>query len=335
MAPRAMLRPLIKIGMSAILLAFVLWLFDWRLVLAKMLSLPAAFILLAWIYYTGCQFISTLRWKLLLTAQNVSVPIARLFSLYMLGMFANSFLPGGVGGDALKVWCLYRDGNNGAVLTASVVLERFCGLMGVAVLGIPPALFLLLRGDAPVVAAGCLATSIGLTATAALVWWSKSVNWLRRLLARFAPASIAQRVIALVDVLYSYKNQPDAIIRAVLISVLLQASIAGYYSATGVALGAWISPFDFLLFMPVVTLVTLLPISFGGLGFRELVMAYLFRTIGINAQDVLATSLTAHALNLALSLVVGLAVLAPMLWRAEAEIVLFASTAVPRSTDRV
>jgi hypothetical protein len=60
-----------------------------------------------------------------------------------------------------------------------------------------------------------------------------------------------------------------------------------------------------MLFLPVITLITLLPISIGGLGARELAMMYMFGSLGIGRDSVVAVSLTVHAMNLVLSLAGG------------------------------
>ncbi|MFH0933161.1 MAG: lysylphosphatidylglycerol synthase domain-containing protein, partial [Nitrospirota bacterium] len=51
------------------------------------------------------QFISTVRWKLLLPG---TLGIKKLFPLYMIGSFFNTILPGLIGGDAVKAFYLYR-----------------------------------------------------------------------------------------------------------------------------------------------------------------------------------------------------------------------------------
>jgi uncharacterized membrane protein YbhN (UPF0104 family) len=64
-------------------------------------------------------------------------------------------------------------------------------------------------------------------------------------------------------------------------------------------------PIDFIyfvLFLPLVTLVSLVPISIGGLGIREAVMVALFAAVGVSKADVLSVSLTVHIINTLLSL---------------------------------
>jgi glycosyltransferase 2 family protein len=301
----AVLRLALRAGVSAGLLLLVLWMSDWRLIVAKLTMLSPAFVLFAWLYYGGLQYLSAYRWKLLLSARGAQEPVGRLFALYMIGMFANNFLPSGLGGDAVKAYGLYSQGQNSAVSVASVVVERLCGILALAALGAVPALLLLLGGQAPLTALACLGAVIGIGAGAAALWSAPAHKLSKRLLTQFAPASIGGAALRAMETVHSYPCTGYAFRGAFALSLVIQASIAGYYSLVSLALGTFISPLDFLLFLPILTIITLLPISLGGLGVREIAMVYLFSAVNVAREDILAVSLVAHALNLGLSLLGG------------------------------
>ncbi|MEI6808900.1 MAG: lysylphosphatidylglycerol synthase domain-containing protein, partial [bacterium] len=44
----------------------------------------------------------TIRWKLILDAQNLAITWARVFSISFVGVFFSSFMPGSVGGDLVR-----------------------------------------------------------------------------------------------------------------------------------------------------------------------------------------------------------------------------------------
>lgn len=292
-------------AVSLLLLAIALWLCGWRSILDRVAELPLNFIVIAWIYYALCQWLSAVRWKLLLRAKGADTPIGRLFILYMVGMFANSFLPTGLGGDAIKIYNLHRWGRDTAVSAASVLLERFAGMLALAALGAVAAIWLLIQGQSMIVALICLMFSAGLWTAGGFVFSPHMMRLLRWMMGTPERHTLRGRIMTVVETVQSYRNAPAAILQAFAISLVLQAAIAIYYSATGLALGEWINPIYFLLFFPPVTFLTLLPISLGGLGLRELVLLYLFASIGIQKDSVLTISLTAHVLNLALGLIAG------------------------------
>jgi uncharacterized protein (TIRG00374 family) len=76
--------------------------------------------------YLLTQLISTLRWKLLLPEV---LGIRKLFSLYMIGAFFNTLLPGVIGGDAVKGFYLYKTIGRGGLTLASIFMDRYIGFV--------------------------------------------------------------------------------------------------------------------------------------------------------------------------------------------------------------
>lgn len=300
----------VRAVVSLVLIALMLWAYDWRQIIGKLTLLTPTFVLFAWAYYAICQWLSAYRWRVLLRAKGVDVPTVRLFVFYMVGMFANNFMPGGLGGDAVKAYSLYRQGESGNVAVASVFVERFCGILALSVLGAVASVAMLVAGRPPLTPLLVLGFVVLLAAAAAMVWSTRLARLLRWLLAVLAPRLIRDRAARLVDTVHSYRHDWHVLLHALAISVLLQGMIALFYSLVGLALAVPVPILYFLLFLPMVTMITLLPISLGGLGVREIAMVYLFATVGVSSEDMLSISLTAHILNTALSLSGGIMLLA-------------------------
>ncbi len=295
---------------SAALIGVMLWAYDWREILGRLAHLSPWFVLFAWVYYAACQWLSAYRWRVLLRAKGVDIATGKLFSFYMVGMFANNFLPGGLGGDAVKAYSLYRHSGAGNVAVASVFVERFCGILALSFLGAIACAWMLIAGQARVVALWVLPVVLALAGAAAMIWSVRLAALLRWLLQRTVPAVVRARALALMETVHSYRDDRTTLAAALALSVLLQAAIAVFYNVVGIALGIPVPLLYFLLFLPIITIITLLPVSLGGLGVRELAMVYLFAAVGVSSVDVLAVSLSAHVLNTALSLWGGLILLA-------------------------
>jgi uncharacterized membrane protein YbhN (UPF0104 family) len=73
-----------------------------------------------------------MRWKLLLPDK---FKITKLFSLYMIGAFFSSFLPGVVGGDAVKAYYLNKDAKKISLTLASIFMDRYIGYVGLIIIG--------------------------------------------------------------------------------------------------------------------------------------------------------------------------------------------------------
>lgn len=85
----------------------------------------------------SCQLV---RWYILVRALDLPFGVRNAFRLGLVGVFANTFLPGAVGGDLLKAYFLAREQPERKTrAVASVIADRALGLFGlilfVAVLG--------------------------------------------------------------------------------------------------------------------------------------------------------------------------------------------------------
>ena len=111
------------------------------------------------------------------------------------------------------------------------------------------------------------------------------------------------------DAVRSLAAKPAVVARAFGWSLVNQGLPVLALVVLAIPLDAWVPWYWFLVIVPFVTLVSLLPISIGGTGVREVLYVSLFGAVGMRADAALALSLSV----LAAALVwggVGLAVFA-------------------------
>jgi uncharacterized protein (TIRG00374 family) len=271
-------------------------------VISNLKRVSPLFILFAWAYYAICQWISAYRWQLLLHAKSVDVKISNLFAMYMIGMFVNNFMPGSLGGDVVKSYYLFRRTREMELAVVSVFLERFTGLVGLSILSLVALPFAYRFTNSPLVHVAVLGT-MAIPVLMVLLFWQ--LPWIVRLmpwLARLLPQRFTATASGVYDALVSYRGHPATIFATVAISVVLQLLFAVYYALASLAMGVHIDFMYFVLFLPAVSLVSLIPLSIGGLGLCEATMVVLFSAAGVAPADVLSVSLTVHLINTVLSL---------------------------------
>lgn len=292
---------LLKLSISLALTGLLIWMSDPQQLWDNLTSLPLWFVFFAWGYYSLCQLISAWRWQMFLTARDIHVPIKSLFSFYMVGMFLNNFMPGAVGGDVVKGYDLYRYTGKGHIAAASVFMERFTGLIGLSLISMAALGFGFRYISSPVILLAVAGTAVVLGGMVAAFWFPPISRLVRRILAML-PGKLEHHATELFDSLEIYRHYRKAMTGAIILSVLVQLLFSLYYSLAGWAMGFDIHPVYFVLFLPLITLVTMVPISIGGLGVREGMMILLFESVGIAGSDILAVSLTIHLINTVLSL---------------------------------
>jgi uncharacterized membrane protein YbhN (UPF0104 family) len=195
--------------------------------------------------------------------------------IVMVGLFFNMFLPGLIGGDAIRLYLLFQSVPRRKMrVTLSVAMDRLLGLVSLFVLA---ALAVLFRFDwlnqAPQTAHVtylALALLGGATFFALLLFGAicrgGRRRWARRLPFRHAIGQIGKA-------LNLYRAHAGIVAGALLLTVVSHlAYYLSYYCALRslpVPAGEEARLVDFLSIMPLVNTITGVPISFGGVGVRE------------------------------------------------------------------
>ncbi len=219
-----------------------------------------------------------------------AVPYLELLRQQFLASFFNSFLPTAIGGDGARVFYLRRCGipaTEGALL---LLVERLIGFYALVLFASFSALF----WDCPETLSWPI---FGATAayTAGLTWLfvAPQGRWIKwSLLERI------RKVFAL------FHRNPALLLTTILWSLAYQGiSIIISYYVAWVTLGE-VSLLPFLTLVPLVWFFTMVPLTLGGVGLRELAFIALLALIGMAQEDALFISLGTY-LALVMSGVVG------------------------------
>lgn len=119
----------VKIAVSGIALYFVFTKIPFAGVWEQIKDVNLAIILVAGLFFMLSKVVAAYRLLTYFKSINVKLdPISNL-KLYLLGMFYNLFLPGGIGGDGYKVYLLKKQGyKNTKRLIGSVLVDRLSGM---------------------------------------------------------------------------------------------------------------------------------------------------------------------------------------------------------------
>ncbi|MBB4806262.1 uncharacterized membrane protein YbhN (UPF0104 family) [Chryseobacterium defluvii] len=125
----------LKIGVSLLLLYFVFRKVPFSEVWELIKTSKYHYLVIAFIAFVVSQVISSQRLLLYFHANHFLIHKIDNLKLYLIGMFYNFFIPGGIGGDAYKVYILNKQFQWSAKkLTKSVFCDRLSGLLAITVL---------------------------------------------------------------------------------------------------------------------------------------------------------------------------------------------------------
>jgi hypothetical protein len=246
----------------------------------------------------------SLRWSYLLKAWEVARDFHTLFRSIMIGLFLNNFLPGSLGGDIYRLYAGARDTGKVQAVGATIFYERILGYSSLVTLGL---IVLSIRADLVqdwllwLLLGGAL---LGLLTLSTL----SSISAFERLAQAFMDRYSLARKLRLTDWLNSFRfkvHHPGMLGGIFLISFLIQFADVFSFRLVAAALQLPVKLNDLLLFVPVLYLAILLPLTLNGLGLRETVFVIFSSRWGVAPADAIAFSLTVFALNVAGSLVGG------------------------------
>lgn len=283
---------LLRILVSVALLARVASRTDWNQVGAGFAGLRWELWLAAVLVLVGAQVLSAWRWKHYTDPLDLPNPLRRLTAFYFIGMFFNLMLPTSVGGDVVRAW--YLDGKSGRRLPAfaSVVLDRLNGLAVLIALACLGVAFSPLELPDWIIWSVCGiagAAVIGLASTGLL------------LLFGHAGRGRLEQVRTMSDLF----RRPSVLLPTIFMSLCVQAANVLLVWLIGQAIGAPIPAAYYWVMVPMVSLVTLLPISVNGMGVREEATVLFLAPLGIAEGTALTLSILWFAVYASVSLMGG------------------------------
>ncbi|MGD8473703.1 MAG: lysylphosphatidylglycerol synthase transmembrane domain-containing protein [Anaerolineae bacterium] len=298
---RGRLIDLVRITVSLAGLVAVLLTQDLNQVLQLLTSLDWLPFVISLLLFLLGSFVRAYRWGSLVWALGIKASWARLTGLFFVGTFYNLFLPTGLGGDAVKMYELSREDGDAASAVSSVLVDRFLGLfilLAMALLVLAGSHQLVRRDVRAVIVIGFFGCLLGVLLLLQRTWiegWGRRLG-LDRLLGRF---KILRQLYGSIH-LYG----TAALARATMASVVWNLILILVYYLIGLSVGVDLSIGYYLLFVPVISVLLVVP-SVGGLGIREGATVLLFSRVGVSETQALALALAYDVLLVASALIGG------------------------------
>jgi uncharacterized membrane protein YbhN (UPF0104 family) len=240
--------------------------------------------------------------------QGISLSWFRVWQLVMIGMFYNLFLPGGTGGDLVKIFYAVREApKSKSAVFLSVVVDRLAGMF--ALILVSSGVFLVFFKELtalPMVRGFTVAVCVIFAATLVLVAVGLIVD--RFHLASRIPATMPGHA-AILDTARAfsvYARDWKAVVAAVLISLPLNLFIFSGAIFAATAFPGNPGPAAMTSVIPVVNTISALPISLAGIGVREKLFSSMLHSLYATPEDLgVLISITGFAIMVCWSLIGG------------------------------
>ncbi|MFA5891455.1 MAG: lysylphosphatidylglycerol synthase transmembrane domain-containing protein [Actinomycetota bacterium] len=250
--------------------------------------------------------VSALRWRSYLEVLELRLSVAALVRLCFVGTFFNAFLPTGVGGDAYKAVRVAKARGRGPEAFASVFLDRFAGVVALALIGLMGTATELFQRDTDLRVASLSILLSGGILLAAVVLLTAG----ERLLGRgwlVKHHGLGEKIRSAVRAIHGAGRHPAAAARGYLLGLVYQALMLGTHLAVARALGLkGVSAGAMAGIVVISSMATMIPVTVNGLGFREASYVWALGTFGVVAAPARAFAVLILAVLVFASAVGGL-----------------------------
>jgi uncharacterized membrane protein YbhN (UPF0104 family) len=298
-AGKLLLKIALSVGILGYLFSKISFLSFWE----SFLNARHNYIILAFVLYVIGQTLSAFKWELLARTLGFRRKFKSFFAYYFIGMFFNLFFLGSIGGDVAKAYLLAGKEDSRRRAGYSILVDRFTGGMAlvtiavIALISSPtihvlPFLFKLMQWvgvDTGVFTASKQVVSlwlrIGLVGACILGWtlvlafplFLPLLSWLTRWATKIKLGDFTV-----------YWSHPKRMSLVLTISFCFQIINIVVYALLGMALDLGIPLGDYFVIVPLVDLISILPISISGIGVREGAYVGLLYLLGVETSRGLA-----------------------------------------------
>lgn len=305
MNQRKILIFILKASISISLLTFLLVNIDWDTVLKSLKSANIFLIVTASLLNIIERFEMTYKWNLLIRVRNIIVKFGRLFWINSIGSFLGLFLPSSLGTDVVRGYYLVKNNSEKSVSISSVFVDRVLGMFSLLLLGVISVFFageLIEKFNIKFYVVAIFLLSI-------IVFYlfqrDESAKYFNKIFNRIKHKKIVENVLKLHTSILEYKKYPKTLLLSFLITLLVQVTRVLTYYFIALAFNIQISVIYFFLFVPIIMLIIMIPISIGGLGLREGTFVAFFTLVGMSMNDAVIISFINSFLDMLNTLILG------------------------------
>lgn len=296
---------LLRIGIGVGIIFLLLRKIDIQKIFHIVLNINIGLFIFAFLVYIFTTILCLYRWQLLLTAANINIPLKRTTVSFLTGLFFNLFLPSAIGGDVIRAMHLSGHTRKPKEVTATILVDRLSGSIGMVIIAISAVLIggAYIRDVSVLISVAIL---FFILVAALLVVFN---NYIYGKINRFLHngGKFKEMLKELHHEIYIFKHRPQVVINNLAISLVIQFMAPFAFFILSKALNYHIDFVYFLVFVPIISAISMLPISIGGLGLREASLMFFFTRVGLSGEHGFILSLLIFFFNVVIGLIGGVA----------------------------
>jgi len=230
--------------------------------------------------FSASALLGSVQWFFLLRNLDIDVKLKNVISYYYTGLFFNNFLLSFVGGDIFRIYDATRASGKNSESISTVFLDRLIGFTALSTLALASVLFSQEIFSSKKVVILIIGFFVVFLILLLFFYFKKFAKKFETLGQKILPERIAWKLREIYRGINFFRNRKKFILQLFFLSLGIQVLRISVHYFTARSLQLDINFLYFLIFIPVISILILLP-SIGGIGIREHSAAILFNSIGI------------------------------------------------------
>ena len=261
---------------------------------------------LAFITLNTSFILSTGQWWFLLRRQDIVLKPLKCIRLYYVGLFFNNFMPGNTGGDIKKIYDVNKDTKQLAASVTATLSDRIFGLFALNLYSLIIGLcFFYSTPKFNTLILPSLWIFLVMMFLFIAFYSTRISSWFESRLRQFKLEYVASKFFSLRTSFQRYKGMKFWF-KILILAMTTQALRILVFYFVSLGLGMTAEPIYYFYLIPIIGIVTALPISIGGFGPREVLTQTLFAWCAMSSLDCLLMQIWALIIFTSVSLLGGI-----------------------------
>ena len=251
-------------------------------------------VFVAFMLIISLRFLMALRWRSILHCYGMNVSMNEVVRIVFISSSLGQVLPAGVGTDIVRGYQLNKSQGRVLDITATILIDRFIGVFSMGVVAMLGGVI----GQRIGIPLNLVYTLTLFNLALILTWYFS--GYLRPLLINIRLFTYAglQKLRKLVVALTNLQALKPIVPQLFLVSVLVQLVRCSVFYFLYLSFGQTIEIIYFIVFIPILYVLLTVPVSFGGLGIREVSLVYFFGMADVAPEVSVSVGLLHYVLHL-------------------------------------
>lgn len=277
-----------------ILLIILLFLFvSPSAVIESLKSINPVFLVAALLVYALAFLVLTIRWRIIVAHMGGHIPLGEAYQAFAGGVLYSDFTPGRIGDLTRAV--LVKDRMDLHKGTVSVIIDRFIDIMVLTTLGIAAVVVYSARFSSVLPLIALIVLCVVFAGAFLLFWQSARIfSWIRKIPYFGIPAFAAQVQAALSE----FRDEKTIFAKGILLTILAWILHALRIVLIALGLGYILPLQELILILPLISALSIIPITLSGLGLVEGGMMAVLVGYGIPVSAALSIAILDRGLTM-------------------------------------